>query len=367
MQSLKKLTLHNYHQSNSAKFVPFAGWEMPISYSSSLDEHKFVRQKAGLFDVSHMGELLISGINAEEFLNYALTNDVRKIVDGQAQYSLLCSEKGGTIDDLIIYKISQHSFFLCVNASNVEKDFEYLTSIGAEFDCEIQNLSDAYGQIAIQGPNTLPIMIELIGKEIEEIECMHFREYEWLNGKKSLIARSGYTGEDGFEIYCQQNDLYEWIQLFKAKIDQQEICLAGLAARDSLRLEAGFPLYGNELSVDISPLQAGLRWAVCFEKGNFVGSNALVKEQRDGLPGCVVHYEVDGRRIPRSEAIVTSISDDQMGKVLSGGFSPSLGKPVGTAWVKREHFSEFKQTGGNVTMGRQEVRIFHAKPVLKRQ
>ena len=208
MQTLKKLTLHNYHQSNSAKFAPFSGWEMPISYSSSLEEHKFVRQKAGLFDVSHMGELLISGADAEKFLNFVLTNDICKIVDGQAQYSLLCAEEGGTIDDLIIYKKSQQSFFLCVNASNIEKDFQHLSSISSGFNCEIIDLSGAYGQLALQGPKALPIMIELLGEAIGEIKRMHFKENDWLNGRKSIIARSGYTGEDGFEIYCDQNDLW---------------------------------------------------------------------------------------------------------------------------------------------------------------
>ena len=189
MQTLKKLTLHNYHQSNSAKFAPFSGWEMPISYSSSLEEHKFVRQKAGLFDVSHMGELLISGADAEKFLNFVLTNDICKIVDGQAQYSLLCAEEGGTIDDLIIYKKSQQSFFLCVNASNVEKDFQHLSSISSGFNCEIIDLSGAYGQLALQGPKALPIMIELLGEAIGEIKSMHFKENDWLNGRKSIIAR----------------------------------------------------------------------------------------------------------------------------------------------------------------------------------
>ena len=367
MQTLKKLTLHNFHQSNSAKFAPFSGWEMPISYSSSIEEHKFVRQKAGLFDVSHMGELLISGTDSEKFLNSVLTNDLSKIVDGQAQYSLLCTEEGGTIDDLIIYKKSRQSFFLCVNASNIEKDFEHLSSIASGFNCEILNLSGAYGQLALQGPNALPIMIELLGEAIGEIKRMHFKQNEWLNGRESLIARSGYTGEDGFEIYCDQNDLWEWIELFSSKIDQQEIRLIGLAARDSLRLEAGFPLYGHELSDEISPLQAGLRWAVCFEKENFIGSNALEREQCDGLPGRVVHYEVDGRRIPRSEAIVTGISGNPIGKVLSGGFSPLLEKPIGTAWVEREALSEFRQTGGSVAMGRQEVKLLQTAPVLKRK
>ena len=320
MQTLKKLTLHNYHQSNSAKLAPFSGWEMPISYSSSIEEHKFVRQKAGLFDVSHMGELLISGTDSEKFLNSVLTNDLSKIVDGQAQYSLLCTEEGGTIDDLIIYKKSRQSFFLCVNASNIEKDFQHLSSIASGFNCEILNLSGAYGQLALQGPNALPIMIELLGENIGEIQRMHFKQNEWLNGRESLIARSGYTGEDGFEIYCDQNDLWEWIELFSSKIDQQEIRLIGLAARDSLRLEAGFPLYGHELSDEISPLQAGLRWAVCFEKENFIGSNALEREQGDGLPGRVVHYRLMGEEFPGVKQLLLVFRVIRLGKYFRADF-----------------------------------------------
>lgn len=339
---------------------------MPISYSSSLEEHKFVREKAGLFDVSHMGEIVVNGDGAEEFLNYALTNDIKKIVAGQAQYSLLCSEQGGTIDDLIIYKLSHDNFLLCVNASNIEKDYQHLCSLSDSFECEIKNLSDSYGQLAIQGPNALLIMVEALGEDIEQIKRMQVHENRWLRGKVSLIARTGYTGEDGFEIYCFRDDLGDWIELFTPQIEQQEIRLIGLAARDSLRLEAGFPLYGHELSDRISPLQAGLGWAVAFDKKEFFGLSALEAERKHGLLGKVMHYEVEGRRIPRSDAIVKNFAGNQIGKVLSGGFSPTLEKPVGTVWMGRESLPEFEKSGAVVTLGKQDLRIFQSKPVLKR-
>ena len=236
----KNLTLHNHHLAKGAKFTSFAGWNMPVSYGSALNEHMAVRESVGLFDVSHMGEIEVNGPDSEAFLNYALTNDLRKCKVGQSQYSILCNEDGGTLDDLIIYRREEERFFLCVNASNVESDYKVLVDRSSPYDCNVTDLSPQYGQLALQGPSSASIFSKLIGEDMSQLKKMHFLEGNWM-GSASIIARTGYTGEDGFEIYCLVDELEKWVVAF----DQIQVPWIGLAARDSLRLEAGFPSTGK--------------------------------------------------------------------------------------------------------------------------
>ena len=333
MNNLQKLELHEFHLRNSAKFTPFAGWDMPVSFGRSIEEHMHTRQKACLFDVSHMGEIEVDGPDAEPFIDYVLTNAVKPIKVGKAVYSPICTDEGGVLDDLIVYKRGLSNFLMCVNASNVERDFQHFNEQKAKvgFDCEISNVSAHWGQLAIQGPSSVDVLLSASGLDFDDIPKMSFREID-LFGGHSLVARTGYTGEDGFEIYCSVENLIDWANAFEDKRLSGMVCWAGLAARDSLRLEAGFPLYGHELSLDISPLQAGLGWAIKWQKDDFLGKRCLLEEKARGLPGKVVFYEVDDRRIPRQGDKVFS-GDAEVGRVLSGGYSPMIEKPIGSAWL----------------------------------
>jgi aminomethyltransferase len=333
MNNLQKLELHEFHLRNSAKFTSFAGWDMPVSFGRSIEEHMHTRQKACLFDVSHMGEIEVDGPDAEPFIDYVLTNAVKSIEVGKAVYSPICTDEGGVLDDLIVYKRGLSKFLLCVNASNVERDFQHFLEQKAKvgFDCEISNVSASWGQLAIQGPSSVDVLLSACGLDLDDIPKMSFREID-LFGGHSLVARTGYTGEDGFEIYCSVENLTDWANAFEDKRSSGMVRWAGLAARDSLRLEAGFPLYGHELSLDISPLQAGLGWAIKWQKDDFLGKRFLLEEKARGLPGKVVFYEVDDRRIPRQGDKVLS-AGVEVGRVLSGGYSPMIEKPIGSAWL----------------------------------
>jgi aminomethyltransferase len=333
MNNLQKLELHEFHLGNSAKFTPFAGWDMPVAFGRSIEEHMHTRENASLFDVSHMGEIKIQGKDASLFLDYVLTNEVKAINIGKALYSPICTDAGGVLDDLIVYKRAEDRFFLCVNASNVDRDFEHFleqkNKVG--FDCEISNVSANWGQLAIQGPLSAQVLFAASGIDFGELPKMSFREIN-LFGGHSLVARTGYTGEDGFEVYCPAENLPDWANAFEEERSSGIVRWAGLAARDSLRLEAGFPLYGHELSLDITPLQAGLGWAIKWQKNDFLGKKSLLEEKERGLPGKVVFYEVDDRRIPRQGDKIL-LGDAEVGRVLSGGYSPMIEKPIGSAWL----------------------------------
>jgi len=361
MTELKKLYLHEYHAENQAKFAEFAGWEMPLSYGSSLDEHNGVRSDARVFDVSHMGQLKVSGHSALKFLNYMLTNDLSSCKVGFAQYSLLCNEKGGVIDDLIVYRLSKDEFMLCVNASNVDADFSYLEGKIGEYDCTLLNLSHNFGLLAIQGPSSVAYLRKMIDVELSKISKMGFVQIQIFD-EQCIVARTGYTGEDGFEIYCPNQKIIKLAELCQ----KSGLKWAGLAARDSLRLEAGFPLHGHELSDLISPIQAKLGWAVGWEKDSFVGYQALLHEKQSGAKVQVEHYEVAGRRIPRSGSIILDSNGSEAGKVLSGGFSPVLSKPIGTCLIDKNSLKNCSQKGWKTFAGRQEVEIFFGKPALSK-
>ncbi len=340
MSDLKRTPLHPFNAQYSPKFVPFAGWEMPVSFTSILEEHLAVREKAGFFDVSHMGEVLVSGPDTEAFLNSIITNNLSRIEPGQAIYSLLCMPDGGVVDDIILYQISKEEYFICLNASNAKKDIEWMQSHLLDYDCKVKNVSDQYAQIAIQGPRAESILMELI-EEVSSIKRFHFKKVHF-EGGEILISRTGYTGEDGFELYIPSsiadkvaNTVYDF-----GKENGLKLC--GLGARDSLRLEAGFPLYGHEISETISPITAGLNWAVRFKKSaDFIGRIALLKEREKGPNQRVVFFKLEGRRISREGATIVS-NHKIVGKVLSGSFSPVLSSPIGSALINSDVLKEKK-------------------------
>ena len=364
MKDLQKLRLRDFHLSHSAKLVPFAGWEMPVSYGRIIDEHMQTREKAGLFDVSHMGEIEVKGPDAEPFLDFLLTNSVGSLKEGNGVYSPMCSEDGGTVDDLIAYKKSSDAFLLCVNASNTDKDFEHFNKHKGVFDCEISNRSTQFGQIAIQGPCSAQALFNATGVQFGDLSKMSFREID-LFGDYCLVARTGYTGEDGFEVYCPVEKTLDWAHAFKEDCSSGLARWVGLAARDSLRLEAGFPLYGHELSEEISPFQAGLGWTIDWSKETFLGKESLVREKESGKLDKVIFYEVDDRRIPRQDDTVFD-SDREVGRVLSGGFSPLVEGPIGSALVDISTLGDNTLDELSAEVRGKRVSLRRTLPVLKK-
>ena len=360
----KPLPLRAFHEALGAKFTAFAGWEMPVAYGSSLEEHLACRRAAAAFDVSHMGELEVTGSEAGRFLDYALTNLVSSVAPGQAVYSALCAEDGGTLDDLIVYKRGEEDYFLCVNASNAEADFAHLAALAEGFSCVLKNLSASYGQLAVQGPAAEAIVAQVVGTDIASMQKMTFREPE-VFGEQALLARSDYTGEDGFEVYSSLGVVERWAEALGAGGEPLGLKWAGLAARDGLRLEAGFPLHGHELSASITPLQAGLGWAVDWDKsGGFVGRDALLREREAGPPGRLAHYVAEGRRIPRDGAVV-SLGGEEVGRVTSGGYSPLLEKPIGTAWLRLDAWLKRAEEGWKAKVRGSGVPLRFGKPALR--
>ncbi len=357
---MRKLHLYELHKLRGAKFAPFAGWEMPVAYGSAIEEHLGVRSSVRMFDVSHMGEIEVSGPGAIEALNFSLTNDVRKCKAGQAQYTLLCTEEGGVIDDLILYRKTDENFLLCVNATNIENDFDALIARCENFDCTIRNSSDEFGQIAIQGPASAQVVMRALKVNVANLNKMNFLS-DIGPRREGILARTGYTGEDGFEIYYPLIDLEELAN----DLEKAGAQWAGLAARDSLRLEAGFPLYGHELNRNITPVQAGLEWAVTWSKNDFVGLRALCEERTCGPAGRIGHYVVEDRRIPRQGDPVIDNLGRPVGRVLSGGFSPSLGKPIGTAWIDKESWGKRNESGWTSRLRNQDIPISFGPPAIK--
>ena len=357
------LKLDSFHRSKNAKFAEFAGWNMPVSYSSAIEEHMFVRQKVGFFDVSHMGEFIIKGPDAEKFLNYVLTCDVQRLSSGCAMYSLLCNDNGGVIDDLIVYKLSEQEFFLCVNAINIKRDFNHLNNLKGSFNCCVIDKSHEYGLLAIQGSQSQALLQEFLETNLDSLKKMQFKKYEFLQCEL-LVARSGYTGEDGFELFIPFECLFE----IASKLD--DYCKSGLAkwvglaARNTLRLEAGFCLHGHEITEEISPLEAGILWAVSMKKSDFVGKDAINNQIKVNKHGKVFHYKVNSRRIPRDNAEIF-FQSQKAGKVLSGAFSPILECPFGTAYVDNSFINKTEEAGWTAVVRDNFLPLEFCKPVLK--
>ncbi|HVW87202.1 MAG TPA: glycine cleavage system aminomethyltransferase GcvT [Bryobacteraceae bacterium] len=329
--ALKRTPLYEAHRESGAKMVDFGGWEMPVQYSGLVDEHHTVRKAVGLFDVSHMGEIEIRGPEAMKLVDYATTNAVAKLKSGQAQYSGLLYEHGGFVDDVLVHKVADDSFFLCVNASNQEKDFEHIAGLKNGFDCEVEFAGPKYAQLAIQGPKALETAQTLTGTPLADIRYYWFRDSEFA-GVPARIARTGYTGEDGFEVYiAPENALATWKAIMEAG-KPHGIKPCGLGARNTLRLESKMALYGHEISASISPLEADLAWIVKMEKGDFVGRDALRRQIERGLTRKLTGFEMRGRGIGR-DGYEVLIGGQPAGWVTSGSPSPTLNRNIGLCYL----------------------------------
>ncbi len=330
---LKRTPLFDVHSSSKARLVDFGGWHMPVQYSSILEEHNAVRTAVGMFDVSHMGEIEIEGPEAAKLVDTVSTNNAAKLKIGQAHYSALLYEHGGFVDDILVHKISDTHFFICVNASNQEKDFEHILSQN-RFDAEVEFTSDQYAQLAIQGPKALPTLQKLTDTKLNEIKYYWFTDGS-VNGVPARIARTGYTGEDGFEIYIPPEKAERiWNDILKAG-EEFGIKPCGLGARNTLRLEAKMALYGHELTASINPFEADLAWIVKMEKGDFTGRAALEKVHQQGVTRKLVGFEMKERGIGR-DGYEVWIEGAPAGWVTSGGPSPTLNKNIGLCYLPTE-------------------------------
>jgi aminomethyltransferase len=332
--SLKRTPLYELHRDAGAKFVDFGGWEMPVQYSGILDEHKTVRTSVGLFDVSHMGEIEIRGPRALAVVQRLSTNDASKLEVFQVQYATLCYPHGGIVDDLTVYRLGPEHFFLCVNAANIEKDYAWIVE-QAQGEADISNTSAQIAQLALQGRHAQATLQPLCNIILDSIR------YYWsakgqVKGIDALISRTGYTGEDGFEIYCPASQGPElWSALMEAGASYG-IKPIGLGARDTLRLEMGYALYGNDLTADTTPLQAGLGWIVKLNKGDFIGREALVKERAEGIKRRLVGLEMVDRGVARAHYHIL-VDGHVVGEMTSGTVSPSLHKGIGLGYVGTEY------------------------------
>lgn len=333
MSDLKRTPLRDFHAAHGARLVDFAGWEMPVQYRSILEEHKAVRRTAGLFDVSHMGEVDVQGPEAGRFLNHLVTNDVAKLFPGRVLYTPMCYPNGGVVDDLLVYMRSAEDYFLCINAGNIDKDLAWIRAQAAAFDVKITDRSADYALLAVQGPRAAAIVQSLTGAKLGLVAYYHFTDAT-VAGIHCLASRTGYTGEDGFELYHAASDAVALANALFEAGRAHGLELAGLGARDSLRLEAGYPLYGHEITADISPLTAGLGWTVKLEKGaDFVGRAALAVEKQNGGAQKVVFFKTGDRRIVRADTPVLDATGAPAGRVLSGTLSPLLNEAIGSALV----------------------------------
>ena len=332
---MKQTPLNQTHRDLGARMVDFGGWDMPVQYSGVIDEHQAVREAAGLFDVSHMGEIEVSGGNALTFIQRLTINDAAKLVDGQVQYSAMCYPEGGVVDDVTLYRFNESRYLFCVNASNADKDFAWMEQILAESaitDVTLTNRSDEFAQIALQGPKAETTLAGLTSIVLSDLVYYHFCEGV-VAGVEMVVSRTGYTGEDGFELYLPASAAVEvWRQLMTTGAPHGLLPI-GLGARDTLRLEKGYALYGHELSREISPLEAGLAWITKLDKEDFVGKAALVALKAGGVPRRRVGLVMQERGIPR-EGYPVFVGDREVGVITSGTMSPTLKVGVALALVE---------------------------------
>ncbi len=334
--SLKQTPLYSKHVKYQGKLIDFGGWELPVQYEGLgiLKEHNMVREKAGLFDVSHMGEVFIEGEQAEEVVQNLVCNDVRTMQDGQVLYSPMCYPGGGVVDDLLIYRYHPRKYLLVINAANVDKDFEWITQHLAEGATAV-NVSDQYAQLALQGPKAQEILQALCDFDLSNIRFFWFQPAVKVAGVECIVSRTGYTGEDGFEIYIKPAEAgLVWEEILETGSDR--VVPIGLGARDSLRFEAKLPLYGQEIDQDITPLEAGLGFFVKLEGDDFIGKEALVKQKQAGPTRKLVEFSMVGKGIPRSHYEVCK-DGQTIGHVTSGMHSPTFKRSLGLALVKIEH------------------------------
>ncbi len=339
---MKNTALTHIHEQLGAKLVPFAGYNMPVSYEGVNAEHETVRKAVGVFDVSHMGEFLITGPKALSLIQKVCSNDISVMVDGQAQYNCLPNETGGIVDDLIVYRFDAEKWLLVVNASNIDKDWDWITKHN-EVNAEMRNLSDDYSLLAIQGPNAIEAMQSLTSVDLSAIKFYTFKVADFAGIEHVIISATGYTGSGGFEIYCKNSEVEQvWNKVMEAG-KNFDIKPIGLAARDTLRLEMGFCLYGNDINDTTSPIEAGLGWITKFTK-DFINSENLKREKENGPKRKLIAFELNERGIPRHDYEIVDKQGNIIGIVTSGTMAPSLNKGIGLGYVP----TEFSKVGSEI-------------------
>lgn len=336
---MKQTPLISMHRKYHGKLIDFGGWELPVQYEGIIKEHQMVRQNAGLFDVSHMGEIEVKGDGAEDFVQEMVTNDVRKMTDQEVIYTPMCYQHGGVVDDLLVYRYSPQHYFLVVNAANTDKDFQWIKD-NAPSSLDITNVSDAYAQLAIQGPKAQEILQKLTDFDLESIEFFHFEPEIKLAGTDCLVSRTGYTGEDGFEVYIAPDQA---VPLWEAILTAggEDIAPIGLGARDTLRFEAKLPLYGQEIDWDISPLEAKLGYFVKLNGEDFIGRDALRTEKEKKSGRVQAEFYMLGKGLARAHYDVYK-DGRKIGWVTSGGYSPTMDRNIGLALIE----SQYSENGG---------------------
>ncbi|MDC1363325.1 glycine cleavage system aminomethyltransferase GcvT [Flavobacteriaceae bacterium] len=328
---MKDTALSAIHAALGAKMVPFAGYNMPVSYQGINIEHQTVREKVGVFDVSHMGEFFVTGPNALSLIQRVCSNDASKLEDGEAQYSCFPNEDGGVVDDLIVYRIAAEKWLLVVNASNIDKDWAWINAHNT-MEASLENSSDHYSLLAIQGPKAIQAMQSLTQENLSAIKFYTFKINTFAGVENVIISATGYTGSGGFEIYCKNTQVAKiWTKVLEAGADWG-IQPIGLAARDTLRLEMGYCLYGNDIDDTTSPLEAGLGWITKFNK-DFINSESLKKQKEIGVSKTLVGFELSQRGIPRQGYAIVDAQGNSIGRVTSGTMSPSMGKGIGLGYV----------------------------------
>lgn len=354
-ENLVKTCLHDRHVKQGALMSPFGGFDMPIQYTNITDEHNAVRNDVGVFDVSHMGEVRVKGPEAYKFVMHIFVGDVTGAPDGQIFYGMMCYENGGTVDDLLVYKVNDEEYFLVINAANIDKDVEWIRRNAEGFNCEIIDESPYYGEVAVQGPKAEEKLEQILGLDLKSIAFYNFKTFH-IEGEDVIISRTGYTGEDGFEVYGS----HEFTQRLWDKLMEAGVTPCGLGCRDTLRFEVGLPLYGDELSADITPIEASLSMFVKLDKDEFIGKEALAKQKAEGVKRRIVGIELEGNAIPR-HGYPVEVNGEVIGEITTGYRSISTGKSVAMAMINKP----YDKLGTEV-----EVRIrkktFPAKVVKKR-
>jgi len=354
----KRTPVFEWHRANGARLVDFAGWLLPVQYDSLLSEHRAVREAAGLFDVSHMGELWVRGPDAEALVQWLTPNDVARLKPGRAQYSGLLNERGGYVDDLLVYRVCRDEFLLVVNAANLAADLEWIlqhSAPGSRGDVEVEDASAATGLLALQGPRAVEILAPVCDSDPGALGSFGFLEGS-VAGVRCLVSRTGYTGEDGFEIYLPaERTLSVWEELLRVGAEAG-LLPVGLGARDTLRLEAGLMLHGNDIDTSVSPLEAGLSWVVKLDREDFLGRDALLRQHDAGVERRLIGFELLGRRIARHDAPVFE-REAAVGRVTSGTFSPTLGRPIGMALVSADRATIGRELEIEVRGKREAARV----------
>ncbi|MGK0539051.1 glycine cleavage system aminomethyltransferase GcvT [Staphylococcus haemolyticus] len=332
---MKKTPLYQNYVDSGAKIVEFGGWAMPVQFTSIKEEHNAVRYEVGMFDVSHMGEISIKGNDASKFVQYLLSNDTNNLTDTKAQYTALCNEEGGIIDDLVTYKIGDNDYLLIVNAANTDKDFAWVQKHAPKFDVEVSNVSNQFGQLAVQGPKARDLVSGLVDIDVSEMKPFDFQQNVTLFGKNVILSQSGYTGEDGFEIYCEAKDT---VDIWNGFIEHN-VVPCGLGARDTLRLEAGLPLHGQDLTESITPYEGGIAFAAKpLIEEDFIGKSVLKDQKENGSERRTVGLELLDKGIARTGYPVLDLDGNEIGEVTSGTQAPSSGKSIAMAIIKRDEF-----------------------------